>query len=268
MNTTKNHHAALFTTPHQLHFLITARCTYDAFWSSTYKPYLTEGTVPLEMASFEIQWRDMNGRKIPVGEYTGEDGAILWHDEFSTVADATTALLEKLRSMSEQIAERVSVLAATAAESVARSLGAEVPDHSVSYGAEEGKCSPRVESLAVAREDDEHLDAPQLLTLIQQEVALLNRTLRRRFAARRRVELAACMDDGLAFSWAHLNRKAREAVGAAARRVNGSDSAPICSDLRDALSFVRELNEQLAHDDGHVGAGEEHVRGEAQTNSR
>lgn len=268
MNTTKNHHAAIFTTPHQLHFLITTRCTYDAFCDSTYKPYLTKGTVPLEMASFQIEEHDMNGRKVRFGEFTGEDGAILWHDEFSTVADATTALLEKLQSMSEEIAGHVRVLATVAAESVARSLKAETSDHSATSGAEEKECSPRAESLAAAREGEEHLDAPQLLTLIQQEVALLNRTLRRRFAARRRVELAACMDDGLAFSWAHLNRKAREAVGAAARRINGSDTAPICPDLRDAFSFVRELNEQLTPDDGHVAVGGKHVRGEAQTNSR
>lgn len=260
MNTTKNHHAAIFTTPHQLHFLITGKCTFDTFHGAIYKPYLLEETVPLEMASFQTEEHDMNGRQIRFGEHTGEDGAILWHDEFSTVADASVALLEELRSVSEQIAQ-VSVLATAAAETLARSPRAEAPDDSVTYGAEEKKCSPRVESLAVAREDQERLDAPQLLTLIRQEVALLNRTLRRRFAARRRVELAAYMDNGLAFSWAHLNRKARDAVGAAAQRINGSDIEPICTDLRDALAFVRGLNEQLAQDDGRLGAGEKHVLG-------
>lgn len=85
--------------------------------------------------------------------------------------------------------------------------------------------------------------------LIRRELALLNRTLRRRFAARKRVELGAYMDDGLAFSWAHLNRKAREAVGAAARRINGSDIPPIFENMRDALAFVRGLNSQFAQDE-------------------
>jgi hypothetical protein len=57
------------------------------------------------------------------------------------------------------------------------------------------------------------------------------------------------MDDGLAFSWAHLNRKAREAVGAATRRINGSDIAPIFENMRDALAFVRGLNSQFAQDE-------------------
>jgi hypothetical protein len=253
MNTTKNHHATIFTTPHRLHFLITGRCTYDALLEATYKPYLAGATVPVELASFEIEERDMNGRKVRFGEFTGEDGAILWHDEFSTVADATTALLEELRSMSEQIAGHVSVLATAAAETVVRSLKTGAPDHSVTYDAEEEKCSPRVAPPNGVEEDGERLDAQDLHTSLRRELALLNRTLRKRFAARRRVELAAVLDStgGVAFSWMHLNRKAREALCSAGGKVLGIDLAhpPYFRLERSAFSFVRHLNKQLAQDE-------------------
>lgn len=269
MNTTKNHHAAIFTTPHRLHFLITTRCTYDAFSDATYKPYLTEGTVPLEMASFELEWRDLNGRKIPVGEHTGEDGTILWHDEFSTVTDATRALLERLRSIATQVDEHVNVLATAVAAAATHSLNTTAPDAPVA-DADVKKCSPRVAPPTAVEEDDERRDAQSLLASIGRELTLLNRILRKRFAARRRVELAAVLasPNGLAFSWMHLNRKARDAIGAAARRISGSDLAPCCRDPRDALAFVRELNKQLALDDGRFGSGENHVLGEEQTISR
>jgi hypothetical protein len=234
MNTTKNHHAAIFTTPHQLHFLITTKCTYDAFWDATYKPYLTEGTVPLEMASFEIEWRDMNGRRIPVGEFTGEDGAILWHDEFSTVADATTAMLEKLQSMSEQIAGHISVLARAATATVPRSLKAEAPDHSATYDANEK--SP------LAYLDDS-------AEFVLQELNRLHRVLRKSFGARKKILWDDWSEHGvISFYWGDLNRKAREGVAAAARIYTGDAQLRVgveLSDLPSALEFLRSVNAQL-----------------------
>lgn len=148
MNTTKKHHAAIFTTPDQLHFLITGECTFDTFCDAIYKPYLIEETVPLEMASFQAEDHDINGRNVRFGEYTGEDGAILWHDEFSTVADATTAMADELRSMLGQIDRLANVLVPAPVGAAANSLEAKPADEAEGGTSGEESCAPDPQHVA------------------------------------------------------------------------------------------------------------------------
>lgn len=111
MNDKEKYHAAIFTTAEgNLHFLITSRCTYDDASQTVYKPHLMDKSVSLALASFPVTEHVMNGRELSFGQSTGEDGSVIWRDEFDTMAVAFAGLWDSMAFLREQSGERMTDL--------------------------------------------------------------------------------------------------------------------------------------------------------------
>lgn len=95
-----------------------------------------------------------------------------------------------------------------------------------------------------------YLDESEEFELILQELKRLHRILRKDFGARKKIHLEPdwAKQRGISVYWGDLNRKAREAVAAAARRCSGDDRLLVgaeFSDLRSAHKFVQGVNAQM-----------------------